>query len=66
MANAIDRLSTKKVSNSKVITNSVLSSGEWYKFYVDTTGVFKLSKSFLQRLGVKVNNVDPRTIKIIW
>ena len=49
---------------SRVVTNSVMSSGEWYRFYVDTTGVFKLSKSFLQRLGVKVNSVDPRTIKL--
>ncbi len=47
-----------------VITNSVLSSGEWYKFYVDTTGVFKLNKSFLNQLGVNVNTIDPRTIKI--
>lgn len=51
-------------SGSKVISNSVLSSGEWFRFYVDTTGVFRLSKSFLQRLGVKVNSVDPRTIKL--
>ena len=48
----------------QIITNSVLSSGEWYKFYVDTTGVFKLTKSFLNQLGVNVNSVDPRTIKI--
>ncbi|WMI66145.1 type IX secretion system sortase PorU [Aestuariibaculum sp. YM273] len=53
-----------KTYATKAITNSVLSSGEWYKFYVDTTGVFKLSKSFLQRLGVNVNSVDPRTIKL--
>ncbi len=49
---------------SGVITNSVLSSGEWFKFYVDTTGVFKISKSFLQDLGVNVNSLDPRTIKL--
>jgi hypothetical protein len=49
---------------SAVVTNSVLNSGEWYRFYVDTTGVFKLSKSFLQRIGVKVNTVDPRAIKL--
>jgi len=46
------------------ITNSVLSQGEWYRFYVDTTGVFKLSKSFLNSLGINTNNVDPRRIKI--
>ncbi|APY10546.1 peptidase C25 [Seonamhaeicola sp. S2-3] len=57
-------LQTRKLLNSNAISNSVLSSGQWYRFYVDTTGVFKLSKSFLQRLGVSVNSVDPRTIKL--
>ncbi len=56
--------SRNNASKLKVITNSVLGSGEWYRFYVDTTGVFKLSKSFLKRLGLDVNSVDPRTIKI--
>lgn len=55
---------SRNFKNSKIITNSVLNSGDWYKFYIDTTGVFKLSKGFLQSLGVNVNNVDPRTIKI--
>jgi hypothetical protein len=56
--------SFNRVSKLKQITNSVLNTGEWYKFYVDTTGVFKLSKSFLQQLGVNVNNIDPRNIKL--
>ncbi|TXG35887.1 type IX secretion system sortase PorU [Seonamhaeicola maritimus] len=56
--------SGKGFGSSKVISNSVLASGDWYRFYVDTTGVFKLSKSFLQRLGVSVNSVDPRNIKL--
>ena len=54
----------KNYSSSKVISNSVLNDGEWYRFYVDTTGVFKLSKNFLQKLGVNVNSVDPRNIKL--
>ncbi len=54
----------KGFKTSKVISNSVLSKGEWYRFYVDKTGVFKLSKRFLQRLGVNVNKVDPRNIKL--
>ncbi|WP_460219807.1 type IX secretion system sortase PorU [Psychroserpens sp. MEBiC05023] len=45
------------------ITNSILSSGDWHKFYVDKSGVFRLSKSFLNSLGVNTN-VDPRTIKV--
>ena len=46
------------------VTNSVLSSGQWYRFYIDKSGVFKLSKSFLSSLGINTNSVDPRTIKI--
>ena len=45
------------------VSNSVLSSGSWYKFYVEKSGVYRISKSFLQSLGLNVN-VDPRTIKI--
>ena len=49
--------------NSLEITNSVLNQGDWYKFYVDRSGVFRLSKSFLNSLGVS-SNIDPRTVKI--
>ncbi len=37
-------------SRTHEISNSVLSQGEWYKFYIDTTGVFRLTKSFLNDL----------------
>jgi hypothetical protein len=46
------------------ITNSVLSTGEWYKFYIEESGVFQLTKGFLSNLGVSTNSVDPRHIKI--
>lgn len=46
------------------LSNSVLASGDWYRFYVEKSGVYKISKNFLQQLGVKLNNVDPRNIKI--
>ena len=46
------------------ITNSVLSSGSWYRFQIDKTGVYKLSKNFLEQLGIQVESIDPRTIKI--
>ena len=50
-----------KVSTS---TSSVLSYGSWYRFEIANTGVYKLSKNFLNNLGVNTSNVDPRTIKI--
>ena len=53
----------RNAQNSQIIINSVLSTGNWHRFYVDKTGVFRLSKSFLNQIGVNTN-VDPRTIRI--
>ena len=55
---------SRNAASGLAISNSVLSSGSWYKFYVEKTGVFKLSKAFLESLGANLNNIDPRTIKI--
>ncbi|MES2575798.1 MAG: type IX secretion system sortase PorU [Bacteroidota bacterium] len=55
-------LQTKK--NTGVISNSVLGTGDWYQFYVEKSGVYKISKSFLQQLGLNISNVDPKKIKI--
>ena len=53
----------RSISTVYSITNSVLASGKWHRFYVEKSGVYSISKSFLQSLGFDVN-VDPRTIKI--
>lgn len=50
-------------NNINAIQNSVLSTGSWYRFYVQKSGVYKISKSFLSGLGLNTN-VDPRRIKI--
>jgi len=49
---------------SNSVYNSVLASGDWYRFYIEKSGVYKLSKSFLQSLGFDPSKVDPRRIKI--
>jgi Peptidase family C25 len=54
----------RTTSNARVITNSVLGQGTWYKFYIDKTGVFKLTKSFLNSIGVNTNGIDPRTLRV--
>lgn len=43
---------------------SVLSSGDWYKFAIDTTGVFKIDATFLRNLGVNTNSINPKYIRI--
>lgn len=49
---------------SAAISNSVLASGDWYRFYIEKSGVYKISKSFLQSLGFDPSKIDPRRIKI--
>ncbi len=50
--------------NRVAIQNSVLATGEWFKFKVEKTGVHQITKSFLNDLGMNTNNIDPRTIKV--
>ena len=52
-----------ETNNTALISNSVLASGDWYRFYVEKSGVYKISKSFLKQIGLNVN-ADPRNIKI--
>jgi hypothetical protein len=51
-------------ANFSQTTSSVLASGEWFKFSVDTTGVFKIDRNLLERIGVSVQNVNPKKIHI--
>ncbi|AUC77695.1 type IX secretion system sortase PorU [Olleya sp. Bg11-27] len=51
-------------SANQMITNSVLTNGDWYKFEVEKSGVHKISKSFLNQMGINLNNFDPRNIKL--
>lgn len=46
--------------------NSVLAqgSGEWYRIRLDRNGVYRLSYSFLQEMGIDIDNVNPQHINI--
>lgn len=57
-------LSAQKLLDVPAISNSVLATGNWYKFYVQESGVFRINRQFLSNLGINVGQVDPRTIKI--
>ena len=51
----------KTTSNT---TESVLANGEWYKIGVTSEGMYRIDRNFLQELGIDVDNLDPRTIRI--
>ncbi|MEZ0129108.1 peptidase C25, partial [Flavobacterium sp. LBUM151] len=66
---SINNSSAKNSSSSlyqkaALVSNSVLASGDWYRFYVEKSGVYRISRSFLQSLGFDPGKVDPRRIKI--
>mgnify|MGYP000675207900 CR=1 FL=1 len=46
------------------VNSSVLSSGDWYKFSVDTTGVFKIDRNLLQQIGISTSGLNPKKIHI--
>ena len=52
--------------NSAALTTdqSVLAKGTWFKFKIDTTGIFKIDKALLQRIGISTANLDPRSLRI--
>lgn len=51
------------ITNFDELSNSVLATGNWYRFYVKESGVYKVTRGFLQQLGFDTD-VDPRNIKI--
>ncbi len=49
---------------SLTITNSLLATGDYYRFFVEQTGVHRMTRNFMEDLGVSLNGVDPNTIKV--
>lgn len=60
--NGINR--KKSTSLNSELQNSVLKSGQWYRFAIDTTGIHKLNKNFFNSLGINTANLNPKKIKI--
>jgi len=62
--NNANKSASSNFAASQNISSSVLKAGAWYKFAVDKTGVFKISKNFFNQMGINTNTIDPRQIKI--
>jgi Peptidase family C25 len=54
---------SKPKSTANFATNSVLSSGRWYKFAIVNDGVYKIDRAFLTSLGMN-GTVNPANIRI--
>ncbi|MGY5352713.1 type IX secretion system sortase PorU [Wenyingzhuangia sp. IMCC45533] len=54
-----------KVNRTNANSESFLASGTWYKIAVDKTGVYKLDYNFLKSLGIDVDNINPKRIRVL-
>ncbi len=52
----------KKANTFK--SSSVLQQGDWYKFKIDSDGVYKISGSQLASAGIDIANIEANTFKI--
>ena len=52
------------LSLASIASDSVLSSGKWYKVGISETGIYKLTYSDLSSLGLDVDHIDPRDIQL--
>lgn len=43
---------------------SVLASGKWYKIGLSKSGIYKIDKSLLSKMGVDVRSINPRHIRL--
>ncbi len=45
-------------------SESVLSTGKWYKIGIQATGIYKLSYQDLSDMGIAVSGIDPKNIRL--
>ncbi|QHI36679.1 hypothetical protein IMCC3317_20420 [Kordia antarctica] len=62
--NFLARRPNSVFKNSEAVTNSVLASGNFYKFSLEESGIYRLNADFLNQLGLNTGNINPRKIKI--
>ncbi|MEE4255511.1 MAG: type IX secretion system sortase PorU [Bacteroidales bacterium] len=62
--NYIDMLSPVSGKTQTFKQNSVLASGNWYKVAVQFTGVHKVSYDELSAMGIDVDGIDPRNLRV--
>ena len=54
----------KTANSTEAITNSALANGDFYRFYVEKSGVYRITKDFLRQLGLNTDGRNPQNISI--
>jgi hypothetical protein len=50
--------------SKRIASDSPLSSGNWYKIPIRENNIYQLNRSYLQELGLDIDNIDPKKIQI--
>ncbi len=58
-------VSSARTFDTPSVSNSIFATGNWYKFYVEETGVHRITKSFLGNLGMNTSAINPNQLKIV-
>jgi hypothetical protein len=61
---SLKRLPINLRKSSDFTNESKFNSGDWYKIAVSETGIYKITYSFLKKLGVDIDNINPQNINI--
>ena len=62
--NAVKEFGSPIKNLSTHLPNSVLASGNWYKIAVKNEGIYKITYDFLRNLGIDVNSINPKNIRV--
>ena len=54
----------KEAARPTDVSNSVLSTGSWYKIAISKKGIYKMDYAFLQNLGINPTNINPKNIRV--
>lgn len=54
----------KETTTSDFKSSSVLASGEWYKIGITQTGIHKITRELLVKMGVNTTNLNPNKIRV--
>ena len=54
------------INKKRLIENSILSTGNWYKIGVTQSGLYEMDKIFLSSMGIDVSDIDPKYIRLYY
>ncbi|GAL87618.1 hypothetical protein MYP_4848 [Sporocytophaga myxococcoides] len=60
----IIRKANNSYLSSTSTSTSVLANGEWFKFSIPYSGVFKIDYNLLLKIGINPSGINPRELKI--